>query len=103
MSVAVADVLIELQQRLRRVETRLTRYMEAQGFETHTQKPRFEVGGRSLSRTRGTIYVGTPNVGAKELLTCVPGNWHVDDEIDVININGNELIFTFFVPEKRIA
>ena len=103
MSVAVADVLIEMQQRLRRVETRLTRYMEAQGFETHTQKPRFEVGGRSLSRTRGTIYVGTPNVGAKELLACVPPDWHVDDEIDVININGNELIFTFYVPEKRIA
>ena len=98
MTVHVADVLTELQQRMRRVETRLTRYMEAQGFETNTQKPRFEAKG-----TRGIVFVGTPNVGAKELLSCVPQDWHIDDEIDVINTNGNELILTFFVPEKRIA
>ena len=98
MTVHVADVLTEIQQRLRRVETRLTRYMEAQGFETQVQKPRFESRG-----TRGVIYVGTPNVTTKELVACVPPDWHADDEIDVININGNELIFTFYVPEKRIA
>lgn len=87
MTVHVADVLTEIRQRMRRVETRLTRYMEAQGFETQTQKPVWD--GTS-------VVVSTPNVSMKEVLAVVPPDWHETVSI----IHDGAVMMRFKRPRK---
>jgi hypothetical protein len=66
--------LQEIRDRLRRLETRTTKFMESQGFDTHVQRARWQGNGK--------IEVPAPSCSLKEVLDAVPEDWPGD--IDVI-------------------
>lgn len=63
------NVATELLQRSRRIETRLTQLMIAQGVLTEHQQPAFEAGAIGGF---AKITVPTPHTSLKEILACVP-------------------------------
>lgn len=65
----------EVLDRVRRIETRLTRYLEAQGFETGARKPTFH---------KGTLIVPTKAISLNDMLGAVPEGWSSEEEIEVI-------------------
>ena len=56
----------EVLDRLRRIETRLTRYLQAQGFDAQTSKPVW--GG-------GVIALPSPHASLKSILSVIPDDW----------------------------
>ena len=56
----------EVLDRVRRMETRLTRFLETQGFDTGVQRARWE---------NGTIVIPTPLVALSECLAAIPVGW----------------------------
>lgn len=65
----------EILDRTRRIETRLTRYMEARGFDTQVQRPRWE--------DNGTIHAPTSSISLKDCLAVIPRDWPLDKSITV--------------------
>jgi hypothetical protein len=59
----------EIADRLRRIETRLTRFMDASGFDTETKKPSFH----AANHDRGA-YVSVPSQACAfdSILACLP-------------------------------
>lgn len=55
----------ELLDRVRRIETRLTRYMTENGFDTHAQRPRYYP-------TRQALVVPSRNVSLADCLRALP-------------------------------
>jgi hypothetical protein len=66
--------LKEVVDRTRRIETRLTKYLEAQGFETQAQRPLWK---------DGTVHVPSPACSIKDILAVVPNEWDREAEIEV--------------------
>ena len=60
------DRIGEIQDRLRRIETRLTKYMQERGFETQVQKPVWR---------DGEIHIPSLDVRLKDILEAVPDSW----------------------------
>lgn len=60
--------------RSRRIETRLTRYLETIGFETGARKPVW---------VDGAIEAPSPAISLLDCLAVVPDFWDKEDEIDV--------------------
>lgn len=58
--------------RLRRIETRLSKFMEWQGFDLQATKPTWKDGRVNIPS------VGTP---LREILNVIPSNW--DDDVDI--------------------
>ena len=56
--------LDEIVERNRRIETRLTKYMESKGFDSRVQ--------RSTWTRMGTVSVPSPSVGFAEILRAIP-------------------------------
>jgi hypothetical protein len=56
----------EIKDRCRRMETRLTRYMEAQGFDTTARPPTWR---------EGEITIPSPAVSLKDILNVIPDTW----------------------------
>ena len=56
----------EIIDRLRRMETRLTRYLDQNGFDIRTGKPKFE---------KGRLTIPSPQSSLKECLDAVPKDW----------------------------
>ncbi len=83
------EAIKEIQDRCRRMETRLTRFLEAQGFETGTMKPSWH---------GGVIKIPSPACSLKDMLAVVPDDWSADDEITVTH-KGEE-VMGFFIPER---
>lgn len=79
----------EVMERLRRVETRLTKYMEAQGFDTQTKKP--------VWMGVGVIEVPTDGVTLRAVKEIVPADWPPEDEITV-RCNGRFVIAFYHKP-----
>lgn len=59
------DILQQILERLVRVETRLTRYLQQRGFDTGADKPRY-------SAADGTIKLPSPHCRLEEVLNCIP-------------------------------
>ncbi len=57
------DQIKETFDRTRRIETRLTRYLEAKGFETKVQKPLWD---------RGTVQIPSMACSVKDILEAIP-------------------------------
>jgi hypothetical protein len=57
----------EMFDRLRRIETRLTKYMEWQGFATGVHKPEF---------SEGDVIIPSKAASLLDILTAVPDEWH---------------------------
>ena len=79
--------LKEITDRTRRIETRLTRYLESRGFDTQVQKPTWVGPGR--------IEVPTRACSLGDCLSVVPHNWDPDEEIMVYC--GKDLLMSFIL------
>lgn len=60
------DKTLEISDRLRRIETRLTKFMTFMGFETMVSKPTW---------TGENVDVPSPMCSIKEILETVPQGW----------------------------
>jgi hypothetical protein len=65
----------ELLDRTRRIETRLTKFMEANGFDTQVQRPQW---------ANGIIHAPTSSVAIKDCLAVIPTDWDRKDTITVL-------------------
>lgn len=63
----------EVLDRCRRMETRLTRFLETQGFDTQTQ--------RATWRDDGVISVPSASASFREIVALIPDEWPAMDEI----------------------
>ena len=68
--------LKEMKDRLRRIETRLTKYLEDQGFDTQTRKPSFKNGG---------IIIHSNQTSIGDILKTVPENWSHSNSIEILH------------------
>ena len=65
----------EVVDRCRRMETRLTRFLESQGFDTQTRRPEW--------RDDGVILVPSLGASLKDIQSVIPPNWNKQKEIEV--------------------
>lgn len=78
-------ILTELRDRMRRVETRITKFLESQGFDTGTKRPRWD---------RGVIHIPSPQTGMKDILEAIPPGWDPDAPVHVVH-EGDELAWVY--------
>lgn len=69
----VADIHL----RVRRLETRMTKFMEAQGFDTGCLRARWL--GDSV------VEVPTPACSLKEIMSLIPADWSLDRGVRVVH------------------
>jgi len=74
-------LLTEAVDRLRRLETRMTKFMEFSGFDTQTQRPLFK---------DGKVTVPSLHVSLKDVLESIPSGYL--DEYDVEVYHGDDVI-----------
>lgn len=65
----------EVMDRCRRMETRLTRFLELQGFDTQTAKPMWQADG--------VIHIPSPATSLKDCLAVIPETWVRGDVIQI--------------------
>lgn len=80
------EMLAEVFDRMRRVETRLTRYLEAQGMDTKVRTPFWEAGIVRLP-SMATSY--------EEILAVVPKNW--DNQERILLLFQNKVVGTLYI------
>lgn len=83
-----AEQLSEAVSRSRRIETRLTRYLEVQGIDTKIQRPFFK---------DGKIIVPSPAVSIENIVQTIPRRWVGNEPVDVVLADTNELICKIIV------
>lgn len=83
--------LKEIADRCRRMETRLTKFMEAQGFDTRVQRPLF--------LSTGELRVPSLAVSLQDCMSVVPPDWNSDEEI-FVTLQG-EPVLSLFVDSRR--
>ncbi|MGH6812372.1 MAG: hypothetical protein ACREDM_08520 [Methylocella sp.] len=83
-------VLKEIADRVRRIETRLTKYLEVRGFDTQTQRPSWH---------DGVIYIPSSDCSIKDCLSAVPADWDKDQEIEVRH--RSKLAMSFYLPVEE--
>ena len=74
------DDIVEIRTRCRRIETRLTSYMESKGFDTQSKKPVW---------IEGSIKLPNLSCSIKDILAVIPKDW--PDDI-VISHDGKDVI-----------
>ena len=57
----------EILDRIRRLETRTTKFLNASGFDTQVQRPFF---------TDGSLIIPTPSVSLRDCLDAIPSEWN---------------------------
>lgn len=80
--------LKEITDRCRRMETRLTKFLEAQGFDTQVRRPVF--------LTSGEIQIPSISCSITECLSVVPPDWDAEKEIFVTH--KGEAVMSLFMP-----
>lgn len=83
--------LKEIADRCRRMETRLTKFMEAQGFDTRVQRPLF--------LSTGELRVPSLAVSLQDCLAVIPSDWSDEDEIFVTH--QGDTVLSLFMPERE--
>jgi hypothetical protein len=68
------DILRELRDRMRRVETRLTKFLQSQGFDTMSQQPLWK---------DGVVDVPSMSCSIKDVMSVIPGDW--DSDIAIVH------------------
>jgi hypothetical protein len=71
-----AQAIKEIQDRVRRLETRMTKWLEEQGFDTGVKRPTWEPAG--------IVQVPSMDCSLKHILSVIPGDWDADEEIAVV-------------------
>lgn len=82
--------LKEISDRCRRIETRLTKFLEGQGFETKAQKPEW--------KTAGEIHIPSMSCSVKDILAVIPDSWDCEDEIIVYH--KDEELMSVYKPRR---
>ena len=72
--ITMAKQVQEILDRTRRTETRLTRYLEAQGVRT---------GAAQATWEHGRVIVPSPGVSIRDVFKAVPRDWPLDARIEV--------------------
>jgi hypothetical protein len=80
----------EIKDRLRRTETRVTKWLESQGFETGVQRPQWQ---------NGLIEVPSSACSFKDCLAVIPDNWPHTDEIE-IRVKDEFLMAVYLSPQE---
>lgn len=65
------QLIQEIADRCRRIETRLTRYMVAEGFDA-TTKPHFD---------EGTLFLPSPDCSIQDCVSAIPAGWGAPVEV----------------------
>lgn len=94
MSTPLDSNMKEVVDRCRRMETRLTRFLESQGFDTQVKRAMWRDDDPSSAGLRSTIVVPSPAVSLKEVLTTVPSYWSPSDGIRIEH-KGETLAWVF--------
>ena len=79
----------ELLDRTRRIETRLTRFMEDNGFDTKVRRAVWYP-------EEGRLEVPSPATSLKDIIAAVPRSWQAFDKI-VISHKG-DMLATIYLP-----
>lgn len=79
------QMMQEVIDRCRRVETRLTRFLESQGFDTGSRRP---------SWRNGSVHVPSADCTIRDMLKVVPKDWDREEEIHVYVKTDH--VFSFF-------
>lgn len=79
--------MTEVVDRCRRMETRLTKYLESTGFDTGTKRPLWR---------DGTIAAPSIDCTMRALLAVVPKDWPTEEEI-YVSVKG-DLIMSIYLP-----
>lgn len=77
----MTDANREVLDRVRRIETRLTKYLEAQGFDTGAVKPVWR---------DGVVYLPSGACSIHDILRATPPNWPKDAPI-AIAVRGSKV------------
>jgi hypothetical protein len=80
--------LKEVVDRCRRIETRLTRFLEAQGIDAGGLRPVF---------ARGEIQIPSKGASLQECLNVIPPTWNPDEEIFVTH--KGEYVMSIFLTK----
>ena len=84
------DPIKEVVDRTRRIETRLTRYLEAQGFETFAKRPIWR---------EGEIHIPNLNCSIRDCLAVIPPGWfEAGNEIEIFH--KAKLVIGLYQPEE---
>lgn len=75
----------EIVERCRRIETRLTKYLESQGFETQVRRPFWN--GQA-------VVVPAAHCAVSDMLSAIPVEHRGDDEIPVLH-QGKILLYLY--------
>ncbi len=84
----------EVVDRCRRMETRLTRFLETQGFDTQVKRAEWRAQD-------GVVVVPSPSTSLKEILMMVPYEW--DSSVPIRVEHKGETMAVFYVPQHRAA
>lgn len=79
----------EILDRCRRIETRLTRWLESQGVETRSMRPVWR---------RGVIHVHSIDTSLRDMLSVVPADW--DRQQAVLVYLHEHMVMEMFVGDN---
>ena len=82
----IPEILSEIRDRVRRIETRSTKYFEAQGFDTGSTRATWR--GMQANEDAARIDLPTPGIALKDILAVIPKGFEGDVDLYV----GEELI-----------
>ena len=71
-------LLTEVADRTRRMETRLTKFLQVQGFDVQSTKPRFDA-------VAGMLHVPSLASSIADCLNAIPPSWDQEVEIEVVH------------------
>lgn len=83
----------EITDRCRRLETRLTKFMEYQGFDVQSKKPQFQ----NKPGETAEINIYSLHTSIQDCLEAIPDGWDTEEQINV-KIKG-EFVFAIFTTE----
>jgi hypothetical protein len=78
----------EVLDRLRRIETRVTRFLETQGFDTQVQRPKWD-------EATHTLYIPSMGVSLRDILLAIPPQ---RSQLILVKHKG-DLVCTLHVPD----
>lgn len=83
----IDERIAEIHERSRRIETRLTKLVEAMGVDAGGLRPVWD---------EGRIVLPSLACGLRDIISAVPRNWSRDEEIFLIH--KGEQVGSFFLP-----
>jgi len=84
----------EIGDRMRRLETRLTKFMETQGFETKSRRPVFEPG-----ESIGTVSIPSMGCSVKDILASISEDW--DQGLEVQVMHEGQFVMSIYLSEPE--